>query len=169
MAWSFVRPADASVLTGRPLLDLGTGDAQTLLALTSDHGLRVGVDRSSDALRAARRSGLRNAVMATVELLPLSASTIRTVVAGDLFHHASDTELRRTLGEIGRVLRPDGRLVAWWYGRSGRGGPGDPRFPRSYEDVARLASAAGLLSVAPLELAFALEPAPPTIGIVARR
>ena len=167
MAWTFVRPQDPSVLVGRPLLDLGTGDGQTVLALT-DGGFRVGVDRSSDALRAARRSGLPDVVIASADVLPFAAATFRTIIAGDLFHHADDTELVRMVAEIRRVLTPDGRLIAWWYEISGRGGVGDPAFPRTYAEMSA-ALADGFTAVERLDLEFGLEPSPPTVGMIASR
>lgn len=166
VAWTFIRPTDASVLDGRPLVDLGTGDGQTILALT-DGGVRVGIDRSRDALRAARRSGLEDVLVAPADVLPLRSESVQTVTAGDLFHHADDAELGRILEEIRRVLIPEGALVAWWYELGGRGGVGEPAFPRSYADVAGLA--VGFTTLVPLELEFRLEPSPPTVGMIARR
>jgi SAM-dependent methyltransferase len=156
---------DASVLAARPLLDVGTGDAQTLLALTDHVGLRVGVDRSFEALRAAKRSGLRDVVVAEAGRLPLRVASLRTILAGDVFHHLDDGQLTAVLAELRRVARPDGLLVAWWYEAAGRGGPGDPRYPRSFHAVARLASAAGFAEVSRLELEAVLETSPPTVGL----
>ena len=169
MAWTFVRPADTSLLAGRPLLDLGTGDGQTIVALTSDDGLRVGIDRSVRSLRAARRAGLVDVVAALADGLPFASSSFSTVVAGDVFHHADDQELVRILTEAARVLAGGGRLVAWWYSAPGRGGAGDPRFPRAYVDVCELAVTSGFSVGRPLDLELSLDPAPATVGIVAQR
>jgi SAM-dependent methyltransferase len=165
VAWTFVRPFDLSVLDGRPLVDIGTGDAQTLLALTDATGLRVGVDRSPHALRAARRSGLAVAVAASGAALPFLSGTIGTILAADVFHHADEEGLVRILAEVRRVVTGEGALVAWWYAAPGRGGPGDPRFPRRYDEVAGLVIAAGFSDVVPLELELGLEPSPPTVGL----
>jgi SAM-dependent methyltransferase len=147
------------------LLDVGTGDAQTLLALTAPDGLRVGIDRSPDALRAARGSGLAVAVTASAAALPFMSGTFRAVLAADVFHHADDGTLAHILAEARRVVAVGGRLVAWWYAVPGRGGHGDPRFPRPYERVAGLVAAAGFRDVVPLELELGLEPSPPTVGL----
>jgi SAM-dependent methyltransferase len=165
VAWTFVRPVDPSALDGRPLLDLGTGDAQTLLALTTSQGLRVGMDRSSDALRAARRSGLEIAVAGSAGSLPFTSGAFGTVLAADVFHHADDEALVAILAESRRVAASGGRLIAWWYAAPGRGGPGDPRFPRPYADVAVLVQAAGYSRVTQIELELGLEPSPPTVGL----
>lgn len=161
-----MRPADSSVLAGRPLVDLGTGDGRTLAGL---EGLAVGIDRSMDALRAARNAGVRRLVCAAAAFIPLRDGAAAVVVAGDLFHHMDDQALGEVLGEVARILRPGGKLVAWWYEHPGRGGPDSPAHPRSFDGVARLAVAAGLPAVEPLSLAFGLEPAPATVGLLASR
>ncbi|MGH2760345.1 MAG: class I SAM-dependent methyltransferase [Actinomycetota bacterium] len=165
MAWAWVRPADRRVLEGRPLLDLGTGDAQTLSALVEPRGLVVGVDRSSEALAAGKGRGFR-LVGAEAHAVPFAAGTFDTVLAGDLFHHVDDERLSEVLAEVRRILRDGGRLVAWWYEVSGRQSPDAPRYPRLFEEVARAARG---LRVDRLELEMTLEPAPPTVGLVAQR
>ncbi len=165
MPWAWVRPVDMGLLEGRPLLDLGTGDGQTLAALVEPRGLVVGADRSSEALRAARGKGF--ALMAAdATALPFRSGTFDTVLAGDLFHHLDDAALRAVVGEVRRVLRGGGRLVAWWYGSAGREAPDTPRHPRRFEDVE---TASDGFSVIRLELEMSLEPAPPTVGLVAER
>jgi len=162
MAWSWVRPVDPALLEGRPLLDLGTGDAATIRGLT---GLVVGVDASELALRAARGGRL---AAGRAEQLPFRDGAFAVVVAGDLFHHLDDDGLAAVLREVRRVLRPDGVLVAWWYERPARPAPDAPRHPRSFEAVAGLTRRAGLGTVAPLDLEFTIEPAPATVGLSAR-
>lgn len=167
--WTWIRPRDPDLLGERPLLDLGTGDGQTLRALTRPGGLVVGLDRSFDALRAARRTLSRPLVAADARRLPISEGTFRVVLAGDLVHHLDDHGVGGLLGEALRVLRSDGWLVAWWYAHAGRPGPDAPRFPRRYGPVADLAERIGFASAAPLELDPGAEPARETAGIVARR
>lgn len=161
-----MRPANASVLEGRPLLDLGCGDGQTLRTLITGPGLAVGLDGSLDALLAARRSGVRPLVRAVASALPFADATFACVLVGDLFHHLDDDGLATVLAESRRVLGHGGRVVAWWYERPGRGGPGAPRYPRGYDAVAAAARAAGM-GAEPLELELTVEPAPPTVGLVA--
>ena len=162
MAWAWVRPADLSVLEGRPFLDLGTGDGQTLAALVTGGGLVVGLDRSPDALRTSRHSPL---AAGAADALPFGDGIFAVVLAADVFHHLDEAMLERTLAEARRVLRPDGLLVAWWYERPSRPGPDAPPFPRPSAHVAEVMRAAGF---APSELAleFRLEPAPATAGLI---
>lgn len=169
MSWTWVRPRDPSALSGRPLLDLGVGDAMTTGALAGGAGLVVGVDASGDALRAARRTGRLVLVRAFAERLPFIDATFATVLAADLFHHLADDDLGRVLDETARVLRPGGRLVAWWYAEPRRPGPGAPSRPRGYGDVADAVMRGGFLETKPLELELSVQPSPPTVGLVAVR
>jgi SAM-dependent methyltransferase len=165
VTWTWARPTDPTLLDGRPLLDLGTGDGQTLTTLVED-GLIVGLDRSIQALGAARRAGIERLVCASSDDLPLRDDRIGSVLAADLFHHLTDERLARALSEIRRVLRPDGSLVAWWYEHAGRPGPDAPAHPRSFELVADAIAEAGMKATA-LELEFSIEPVPPTVGVLA--
>jgi SAM-dependent methyltransferase len=169
MPWTWIRPADPSLLEGRPLLDLGTGDGQTLGALVSPDGLVVGVDRFPLPLRAAAHATKARLAVATVDHLPFRDGTLGTVLAADLFHHLDDGALEETLMEVGRVIRPGGRIVAWWYEKAARPGPDAPRFPRPLTSVVPLLTQTGFQAVEELALEFDLEPAPATVGIAAAR
>ena len=157
MAWAWVRPRDATILSARPLLDLGTGDGQTLAALAPE-GFTVGVDRSFTLLRAG-------AVNAAAERLPFADGTFGTVLAGDVFHHLADAQLLVVLTEIRRVLRPNGRLIAWWYEETSDRSPDAPRHTRSLEAFAALAEPLGLRLIA-IELDTAVDVSP-TVGVCA--
>jgi len=168
MSWAWIRPADASVLDGRPLLDLGCGDGQTARALAPE-GYVLCLDRSIVNLGAARRTGCGRLVCADAGAIPARAA-FRTVLAADLFHHLDDGPLVEVLREVRRVLVDGGRLVAWWYGRPPaptRRTPDAPRFARTYEEVAAYAQRAGL-GPRPLDIEVGLDPAPPTAALVAR-
>ena len=143
MAWAFVRPADPRVLAPRPLLDLGTGDGQTIDALAPD-GFVVGVDRTLRLLRPG-------SVNASVLALPFGDATFQTVLAADLFHHLDDDDLAQTLREAARVLGPGGRLVSWWLEHTPDPSPDAPRHTRTFEAVAERVTGAGLRA-APLAL-----------------
>lgn len=151
------------------MLDLGTGDAQTISALTPSTGLVVGVDRSARVLRAARRAGLTLAVEADAALLPFRDRTFETVLAADVLHHLADEALRHVLTEIRDVLLPSGRFVAWWYAASSRPAPDAPGYPRPLDVVMGAAAAVGLGAVEPLDLEVVLPGGPETVGLIARR
>lgn len=149
------------MLQGRPLLDLGTGDGQTLAALVEVGGLVVGVDSAIDLLRPGD-------VNAEGDRLPFRDQSFATVLAADLFHHLDDERLALVLTEIVRVLEPRGLLVAWWYEQPGRDAPDAPRYPRTYPVGAGAAGAAGFKAVSELELRSTVDAGPPTVGVVAR-
>jgi len=153
--FTFVRPVDARVLEGRPLLDLGTGDGQTLRTLVGDLREVVTVDRSTV---------LAPMVAADALALPFADGSFVTVLAADLIHHVGD--LDALFAEVARVLRPDGVLVAWWYETAPHEAPDAPRFPRSYAEVA---AHARFGDVRPLDLEITLGGGPPTVGLLGRR
>ncbi|MEX0874820.1 MAG: class I SAM-dependent methyltransferase [Actinomycetota bacterium] len=165
MPWTFVRPRDATLLAARPLLDLGTGDGQTLRALVEPGGLIVGVDRSVAPMRSVKRAGIHVAA-AEAAHLPFFNGSFAVVLAGDLFHHLDDEALPVVLAEIGRVMTDSGALIGWWYGEPGRPGVDAPRYPRSYEAI--VSHFEGFGSVEPLDLIETVDAGPPTAGIRAR-
>lgn len=157
MAWTWIRPRDPDVLVGRPLLDLGCGDGQTMAALVSPEGLVVGADRSLDALRAARRTVQGPLVAAEAARLPFADSTFAVVLAADLFHHLSDEALGLVLSEIERILGLGGRMVGWWVAQPLQPAPDAPRHTRSFDEARSLVIRAGFEEVASLELRESLE------------
>jgi SAM-dependent methyltransferase len=158
VGWAFVRPKDATLLEGRPLLDLGTGDGQTLRALTHRFGVIVGLDADATLLRPGN-------VNAQSDALPFADGALAVVLAADLFHHLDDARLVATLAEIARVLRPRGRLIAWWYESTPDTSPDAPRYTRSFDQVA---AAVTDLRVEPLELETEVASSA-TVGILATR
>jgi SAM-dependent methyltransferase len=165
MPWTWVRPLDASLLEGRPLLDLGTGDGQTISALTSG-GVIVGLDSSELALRTAA-GAVPHRVCGVADAIPFADRSFEVVVAGDLFHHLDEHGLLAVLAEARRVLRDGGRLVAWWYAETPRADPHGPRFPRTADEA--IALVRGFSVVDPIELVNSLDLAPATAGLVAVR
>lgn len=91
---------------GSVVLDLacGTGDLCRELSWRGHHA--VGVDLSRGMLRHAWRGV--PLLQADAALLPLRKGAVDGVVSGFALRNFAD--LKATLGELGRVLRPDGRL-----------------------------------------------------------
>ena len=93
---------------GAVLVDLGCG-AGLLAPHVAGLGYRhVGVDLGAVALRLARDHGV-HPVRGDVTRLPLADGVADVVSAGEILEHVPD--LRGTLAEACRVLRPGGTLV----------------------------------------------------------
>jgi ubiquinone/menaquinone biosynthesis C-methylase UbiE len=67
--------------------------------------------RQLEAKAAALPAENLEVLVADATALPLADRSADVVVSNYCFHHVSDADKRRALGEIRRVLRPGGRLV----------------------------------------------------------
>ena len=105
---------------GERVLDVGCGTAIALRRLAArEAGLAlVGVDRSPGMVsesRAREPTGRVRWVVGDVGALPTSDHTYDVVLAMHMLYHASDVEA--AVGELRRVLRPNGTLLATTLGR----------------------------------------------------
>jgi SAM-dependent methyltransferase len=97
----------------RPLNVLEVGGGQGELAEWMEEELAATVtflDQSERMVELARARGIADAHVGDVQELPFADATFDTVVAAWMLYIVPD--LDRGLGEIARVLEPDGRLVA---------------------------------------------------------
>ena len=100
---------------GERVLDLGSSAGHVALALGPRAGLVLALDPSPRAVREVRRlaaaRGLRNVfpVLAKGDPLPCPDRSLDLVVCRYAAHHLPD--LPGALWDIGRVLRPGGRLL----------------------------------------------------------
>ncbi|HEX8136913.1 MAG TPA: methyltransferase domain-containing protein [Pyrinomonadaceae bacterium] len=89
------------------VLDLGCGAG--MLALLKRKGVALtGVDLSDECVRAARRNGYDVTCAARLDALPFGDASFDYVVSLDVLGHVAFEEKDGVLGEIRRVLRPDG-------------------------------------------------------------
>jgi SAM-dependent methyltransferase len=89
------------------VLDLGCGAG--MLALLKRKGVALaGVDLSDECARAARRNGYDVTCASRLDALPFADATFDYVVSLDVLGHVAFEEKDSVLGEIRRVLRPDG-------------------------------------------------------------
>ncbi len=106
----------AGPLRGRVVLDAGCGDGTYGLAAAERGAAVTGVDLSTAMLDAARtRAGQLGVelelVEADVRSLPQADASFDLVLAVTVFCFMADTDAVQALRELGRVLRPGGRLV----------------------------------------------------------
>lgn len=165
----------AGVRGGRRVIDVGTGPG-TVAALAVARGAEVvAVDAEPSMLALARRTARGAAVVeAVLPRLPFPAAGFDAAVANFVLNHVGDPAA--TLAELGRVVRPGGRVaVTIWpypqpplqrlwgevFAAAGGEAPAElPRvaperdFARTEEGLAGLLAAAGLTEVRCATLAW---------------
>jgi SAM-dependent methyltransferase len=94
----------------RRVLEVGCGPGEAAERIERELGATVlASDQSERMVELARERGV-DARVADVQELPFASGEFDCVLAAWMLYHVSD--LDRALGEIARVLRPGGRLVA---------------------------------------------------------
>jgi SAM-dependent methyltransferase len=102
----------AAVAEVRPhrVLDVGCGQGELAQQIATElHAEVIGVDQSARMVELTRKRGV-DARLGDVQELDFPDGSFDCVVAAWMLFHVPD--LDRGLGEIARVLRPRGRLVA---------------------------------------------------------
>jgi SAM-dependent methyltransferase len=96
---------------GSSCLDVGCGDGRTAGVWLSQQARQyTGVDVSSRAVEMARSIGLDAVCIEDAAALPFPDSSFDVAVCLEVFEHLFDPQL--AAGEIARVLRPGGVLLA---------------------------------------------------------
>lgn len=107
----------ASLKPSDRVLDIGAGTGLLTLAAAGEAAHVTGLDISARMCRhlkdkLARRSIDNVDVLAgTASELPLADASMDVILSNYCFHHLRNADKRRALDEVGRVLRPGGRLV----------------------------------------------------------
>lgn len=119
--WRGVLLREAEMLQPDSVLDVGCGTGTLAVALrrTLPNSSVVGVDADEAALRQARAKASGDGAIefrrAAAQELPFADASFPLVVSSLFFHHLQTADKRRVLGEMRRVLEPDGLLlVADW-------------------------------------------------------
>jgi SAM-dependent methyltransferase len=102
--------AAVSEATPNTVLEVGCGEGELAARMQSELGVAVvAVDQSARMVELSRSRGV-DARVGDVQALPFSDDSFDVAVAAWMLFHVPD--LDRGLGELARVLRPGGRLVA---------------------------------------------------------
>ena len=163
---------------GRRILDVGCGDGILAVELASRRAIVTGIDASPEMIAAARRRASREKqhndfVVAEAGALPFDAESFDAVVAVAVlcFVEHPGTSLR----DMGRVLRPGGRLVigelgkwsSWAATRRFKGWLGSQLWRRAHfrtaSDLYRLAQATGFVDASVTGAIYY-----PPVGLAAR-
>jgi SAM-dependent methyltransferase len=97
---------------GTLVLDIGCGTGAQLVQLREAGYRGIGLEPAPDAARACRRVGLP-VVIARAEHLPFHAGSLPGVLCKVVIPY---TDERLAIGEIARVLAPDGIAVLYFHG-----------------------------------------------------
>jgi arsenite methyltransferase len=109
--------AVAELREGETVLDLGSGGGIDVLLSArrvGESGLAYGLDMTDEMLALARRNaeeaGVRNAIFlkGMIEQIPLPAESVDVVISNCVINLSTDKPA--VLAEIGRVLKPGGRI-----------------------------------------------------------
>jgi SAM-dependent methyltransferase len=97
------------------LLEVGCGTGAFAARCAAELGCEViALDSSREMVAATRARGIE-AVAGDVQRLPFADATFDSAVAAWMLYHVPDRD--RAIGELARVLRPGGRLIAITTGR----------------------------------------------------
>lgn len=105
---------------GDTALDVGCGTGALAIAVkdrVGSGGQVCGIDPSPEMVARARRKAAKAGVdvrfeTAAVEALPFPDATFDAVLSSLMLHHLTDEGRRLGIGEIARVLKPGGKLLA---------------------------------------------------------
>jgi SAM-dependent methyltransferase len=95
---------------GLRILDAGCGTGGTTIELRR-FGEVVGVDLAWEALEPARGRGLTGLARASIERLPFGDATFDAATSFEVVYHLGVANDAAALGEIRRVLKPDGLFL----------------------------------------------------------
>lgn len=120
----------AGDLRGKRILDIGCGRGELACEAARRGAGAVGIDYSQAAIELSRErlaamdESLRGRVefhLADAKGLAFAGGSFDTVFLVDVYEHLHPYEIEHTLAEVGRVLRPGGRLIVhtgpntWFY------------------------------------------------------
>ena len=109
----------AAITPGESVLEVGCGTgelSQRARARVGPGGRVSGIDPSAEMIAVARRKAARAGIdidyrVASIEALPFDGHSFDVVLSSLMMHHLPDDLKSAGVAEIGRVLKPGGRLL----------------------------------------------------------
>ena len=99
---------------GNLVLDIGCGTGSILEKLSENGYNAFGVDSSRKMLIQMQKKKLNRGICGTSINLPFRDSTFDLVITVATFHHIADAlSVRKTIGEMVRVVKSGGAIVIW--------------------------------------------------------
>lgn len=95
---------------GNVILDAGCGTG-SLIKKLKRFGEIYGIDVSSEALKFAKKNGLKKIIKASVEKIPFKDNKFDVVISIDVLYHKAVKSDLRALKEFKRILKPGGIIV----------------------------------------------------------
>lgn len=90
------------------VLDIGAGYCDFINNVEAKH--KIALDYSSD-FKQYTKEGIKTIQSSVTDMHEVGSGTVDVVFASNLFEHLSDEELSKTVSEVKRVLKKDGRLI----------------------------------------------------------
>ncbi len=90
------------------VLDIGAGYCDFINNVGAAH--KIALDYSPDFKNYAKE-GIQTIQSSVTDMSQVPTGTVDVVFASNLFEHLSDDELSKTVGEVKRILKKDGRLI----------------------------------------------------------
>ena len=96
--------------TGNVILDAGCGTG-ALMKKLEKFGEIYGIDVSNEALKFAKKNGVKKVFKASIEKIPFKGNQFDAVISIDVLYHKGVGSDIKALREFKRVLKPDGILI----------------------------------------------------------
>lgn len=94
----------------KQILDAGCGTGAILERLGNSEK-NVGIDLAPEAVEFCRQRGLTNVRQGDINALPFEDASFDAIISSSVIYHDWVPEVARAVGEMRRVLRPDGVVI----------------------------------------------------------
>jgi len=106
----------------KKILDLGCGNGRNLFYLLNKGFKVFGIDSSSQAIKQIRKKLNSNLIIGNIfTILPYKDNTFDAIICTQVLQHSIERNIRKTISEIKRILKPKGLLFLTVCGRYSKG------------------------------------------------